>query len=126
MAFFEQHAPNRRKHNRPLPDLSQYGGPRAQREEAQLPSSKWEQEILRIKELGLEPADSIQDKTEISCFQRGSIPHWSGINTRMSFVAPSMTWFATAWAGQPRPRLRRSRSACKQRWRDARGIAGVR
>jgi agmatinase len=81
MKFFEQHAPNRRKHNRPLPDLSGYEGPRVQREEARLPSSKWEQEIRRIKELGLEPADSIEDKTEISCFQRGSIPHWSGINT---------------------------------------------
>jgi agmatinase len=81
MKFFEQHAPNRRKHHRPLPDLSRYEGPRAQREEAQLPSSKWEQEIRRIKELGLEPADSIEDKTEISCFQRGSTPHWSGINT---------------------------------------------
>jgi agmatinase len=81
MSFFEQHAPNRRGHNRPLPDLRQYEGPRAQREEAGLPSSKWEQEIRRIKELGLEPADSIEDKTEISCFQRGSVPHWSGINT---------------------------------------------
>ena len=30
---------------------------------------------------GLEPADSIEDKSEISCFQRGSSPHWSGINT---------------------------------------------
>src|SRR6516225_9205498 len=81
MSFFEQHAPNYRRHNRKLPDLSRYEGPRAQRDEAALPSSKWEQEIRRIKELGLEPADSIEDKTEISCFQRGSTPHWSGINT---------------------------------------------
>jgi agmatinase len=81
MSFFEQHAPNYRKHNRPLPDLSQYQGPRAQREEAALPGVKWQQEVRRIKELGLEPADSIEDKTEISCFQRGSTPHWSGINT---------------------------------------------
>lgn len=22
-----------------------------------------------------------EDKTEISCFQRGELPHWSGINT---------------------------------------------
>ena len=81
MSFFENHGPNHRKHNRKLPDLSQYEGPRAQRDEGGLPSSKWTQEIRRIKELGLEPADSIEDKTEISCFQRGSTPHWSGINT---------------------------------------------
>jgi hypothetical protein len=54
---------------------------RSQREEARLPSAKWEKEVRRIKELGLEPADSIEDKTEISCFQRGSTPHWSEINT---------------------------------------------
>ena len=46
-----------------------------------MPSAYHDKEIRRIKELGLEPVDSIQDKTEFSCFQRGSLPHWSGINT---------------------------------------------
>ena len=54
---------------------------KAQKDEAALPSAYEEKEKKRIKELGLEPADSIEDKTEISCFQRGSTPHWSGINT---------------------------------------------
>lgn len=81
MSFYEQHAPNRREHGRALPDLSEYEGMKAQRDEAGIPSAKWQQDVRRIKELGLEPADSIEDKTEISCFQRGSAPHWSGIGT---------------------------------------------
>jgi agmatinase len=28
---------------------------------------------------GLEPAESIEDKTEFSCLQRGSILHWSAL-----------------------------------------------
>jgi hypothetical protein len=55
MSFFKQHAPNHREHNRTLPDLSQYEGMKAQREESALPSAKWEQENRRIKELGLDP-----------------------------------------------------------------------
>jgi agmatinase len=79
--LYKRHAPNRRQHDRPLPDLSQYAGMQAQKAEAPLPSAYHEKENRRIKELGLEPADSIQDKSDISCFQRGSTPHWSGINT---------------------------------------------
>ncbi len=52
-----------------------------QKAEADLPSAYHQKQTKRIKELGLEPADSIQDKTEFSCFQRDSLPHWSGINT---------------------------------------------
>ena len=81
MAFFDKHAPNRREHTRALPDLSQYDGMKMQRDEAGLSSKYAEKENKRIKELGLDPVDSIQDKTELSCFQRGSLPHWSGINT---------------------------------------------
>jgi agmatinase len=79
--LYKRHAPNRRQHDRPLPDLSQYAGMQVQKIEATLPSAYHEKENRRIKELGLEPADSIQDKSDISCFQRGSSPHWSGINT---------------------------------------------
>ena len=79
--LYKRHAPTLRGHDHALPDLSQYAGTRSQRAEGDLPSAYHDKEIRRIKELGLEPADSIQDKTEISCFQRGSSPHWSGINT---------------------------------------------
>jgi len=79
--LYKRHAPNRRQHDRPLPDLSQYAGMQSQKAEGTLPSAYHEKELRRIKELGLEPADSIQDKSDISCFQRGSSPHWSGINT---------------------------------------------
>jgi agmatinase len=79
--LYKRHAPNRRQHDRPLPDLSQYAGMQAQKAEGPLASAYHDKENLRIKELGLEPAGSIQDKSDISCFQRGSTPHWSGINT---------------------------------------------
>jgi agmatinase len=79
--LYKRHAPHRRQHDRPLPDLTQFDGMKAQKAEATLPSAYWEKENRRIKELGLEPVDSIQDKTEFSCFQRGSLPHWSGVNT---------------------------------------------
>lgn len=81
MAFFDKHGGKLRNHKRKLPDLSAFDGMRVQREEGALPSAYAKKELKRIKELGLEPADSIEDKTEISCFQRGSTPHWSGINT---------------------------------------------
>ena len=79
--LYKRHAPKLRQHDRPLPDLTQFDGMKAQKAEGALPSAYHEKEIRRIKELGLEPVDSIQDKTEFSCFQRGSLPHWSGINT---------------------------------------------
>ena len=81
MSFYKKHAPNHREHARNLPDLSQYEGMKDQRDESAIPSAYAEKEKKRIKELGLEPADSIEDKSDISCFQRGSSPHWSGINT---------------------------------------------
>jgi agmatinase len=37
-------------------------------------------EIERSLELGLEAADSVEDRT-ISCFSRGELPHFAGINT---------------------------------------------
>jgi agmatinase len=81
MAFYKNHGPNHRGHKRKLPDLSYLDGMKEQLEEAKIPTAYAEKEKKRIKELGLEPADSIEDKSEISCFQRGSAPHWSGINT---------------------------------------------
>ena len=56
-------------------------GMRALREEKEIPVRQWQEEVRRGKEFGLECVDSIEDKSDISCFQRGSSPHWSGINT---------------------------------------------
>ena len=58
MSFYKKHAPGRREHARDLPDLSQFEGMKDQRDEAALPSAYAEKEKKRIKELGLEPADS--------------------------------------------------------------------
>ena len=48
--------------------------------EAELPTTKWEEEIARGLELGLPGADSIVDK-RIPTFSRGELPHFAGINT---------------------------------------------
>ena len=80
MSFYKSHAPKHREHTREvkLPELE---GMKALRDEGQIPSRQWQEEVRRGKEFGLDCVDSIQDKTEISCFQRGELPHWSGINT---------------------------------------------
>lgn len=81
MTFYKRHAPTYREHNRALPDVSGFDGYKAQDAEAAIPETQWQADVRRGKELGLECADSIEDKSEISCFQRGELPHWSGINT---------------------------------------------
>lgn len=81
MSFYERHAPRHRQHDRPLPDITEFRGYKAQDIEAEIPTTEWEAEVRRGQELGLLPADSIEDKSEISLFQRGELPHWSGINT---------------------------------------------
>ncbi|HEY0993428.1 MAG TPA: agmatinase family protein [Kofleriaceae bacterium] len=81
MTFYKRHAPNHREHQRPLADHSGYAGYQAQELEAALPTVQWEAECRRAQEFGLPCAESIEDRTEISCFQRGELPHWSGINT---------------------------------------------
>jgi agmatinase len=81
MTFYKRHAPNHREHQRPLADHSGFTGYKAQDLEAALPTAQWDAEVRRGQEFGLPCADSIEDKTEISCFQRGELPHWSGINT---------------------------------------------
>lgn len=48
--------------------------------EESIPSEKGEEEIHRALEFGMEAADSIEDRT-ISCFSRGELPHYAGINT---------------------------------------------
>src|SRR5712692_6173813 len=81
MPFYKRHAPRHREHTRPLPDFSELEGMRALKGEQEIPLRQWREEVRRGKEFGLECASSIEDKTEISCFQRGELPHWSGINT---------------------------------------------
>ena len=81
MSFYKGHAPNHREHTRDLPDTSDLQGMKALQEEERLPNRRWLEEVQRGKEFGLECVDSIEDKSEISCFQRGELPHWSGINT---------------------------------------------
>ena len=81
MSFYKKHAPNRRGHDREVPSIENFEGMRALEAETQIPSAQWEAECQRGHEYGLPPADSIEDKTEISTFQRGELPHWSGINT---------------------------------------------
>ncbi|MCY3761415.1 MAG: agmatinase family protein [Gemmatimonadetes bacterium] len=56
-------------------------GWKAQDAEAGLGDEQWRTEAARGRELGLEAAPSIEDREGISCFQRGELPHWSGINT---------------------------------------------
>lgn len=48
--------------------------------EANLPTTKWEEEVARGLEYGLPGADSIVDK-RIPTFSRGELPHFAGINT---------------------------------------------
>ena len=81
MPFYEDHAPAFRGHGRAIPDLSHLRGWKAQEAEAGLGDEQWRAETARGRELGLEAAASIEDREEISCFQRGELPHWSGINT---------------------------------------------
>jgi agmatinase len=48
--------------------------------EANLPTTKWDEEVARGLELGLRGANSIVDK-RIPTFARGELPHFAGINT---------------------------------------------
>ncbi|WP_218578699.1 agmatinase family protein [Phytohabitans houttuyneae] len=48
--------------------------------EAELPTTKWDEEVARGLELGLPGADSIVDR-RIPTFSRGELPHFAGINT---------------------------------------------
>lgn len=81
MSFYKRHAPGFREHTRKGPDTSHLEGMIAKAAEADIPTDKWWEEVARSKKLGLEPADSIEDKRIFSTFQRGELPHWSGINT---------------------------------------------
>lgn len=64
-------------------DLHDRYGPEARyavAAEAALPRTKWEEEVARGLEFGLQGADSIVDRG-IPTFARGELPHFAGINT---------------------------------------------
>src|SRR5258708_39427067 len=48
--------------------------------EKELGSKGWKEEVDRCLAYGLEAAPSVKDRT-ISCFARGELPHFAGINT---------------------------------------------
>ncbi|TDB91288.1 agmatinase [Actinomadura sp. KC216] len=56
-------------------------GEKAKHLEAELTDDRFQEELRRTHRLGLPPADSIEDKALASTFQRGELPHFSGINT---------------------------------------------
>jgi hypothetical protein len=110
-SLYERHAPKLREHTRPLPDTSMFDGMKYQKAEASLPTAYHDKMIKRIKEIGLDPVDAIQDKTEISCFQRDSLPHWSGINTFLKF--PTWKMFGRSANTMSRSWVCRSTSAAR-------------
>src|SRR3990172_1722552 len=63
-------------------DKSKLQGWKMAHKEAELSHSGWDAEERRCLEMGLQGADSIQDKS-IPTFARGELPHFAGINTFM-------------------------------------------
>lgn len=61
-------------------DPQKLKGTLAREAEARLPDARMREEIRRSLELGLEAAEEVSDRT-ISCFSRGELPHFAGINT---------------------------------------------
>lgn len=72
--------PGARRAHHPDFDKMQARGWKAALAEADIGDSKWKAEQARALALGLDAADSIQDRT-ISTFARGELPHFAGINT---------------------------------------------
>ena len=59
-------------------------GTQLARAEQKLPTTKQDEVTAKSLELGLPPADSVNDKT-IPCFARGDLPVFGGITTYMKF-----------------------------------------
>lgn len=88
MGFFDSHGMNYKSNTgEPSFDKEDLLGVKAAHKEATLPSIRGEEEIARGLKNGLEAAPSIEDRT-ISCFSRGELPHYAGINTflKMPFL----------------------------------------
>ena len=80
MGFYHQHGKAYRDRVERSFDRDALQGIGSAAAEAELSTARADEEIRRSIELGLEAADSIGDRT-ISCFSRGELPHWAGINT---------------------------------------------
>lgn len=87
MSFFHNHGLSHRESKDASFSREDFEGYIAAQAEAKLPQARSEAEISRAIALGLEAAQSIEDRT-ISCFSRGELPHWAGINTflKMPFL----------------------------------------
>jgi agmatinase len=62
-------------------DTHQLEGEKAKQYEAELTDKMLKKELQRAHMLGLDPAESIEDKELASTFARGELPHFAGINT---------------------------------------------
>lgn len=82
MSFFDSHGLSYRRKQQEEASFAREDlhGIQAAAKEGTLPSTRAEAEIARSLQLGLEAAESIGDRT-ISCFSRGELPHYAGINT---------------------------------------------
>lgn len=69
-----------RRFHHPDPRIMQARGWKAALAEADIPTKRWEAELKRNLEHGLQGADSIEDRS-IPTFARGELPHFAGINT---------------------------------------------
>ncbi|RAQ94285.1 agmatinase family protein [Thermogemmatispora tikiterensis] len=87
MSIFHNHGLSHRESKDASFSREDFEGYSAAQAEAKLPQARSEAEISRAIALGLEAAQSIEDRT-ISCFSRGELPHWAGINTflKMPFL----------------------------------------
>ncbi|KAL3789687.1 hypothetical protein HJC23_003888 [Cyclotella cryptica] len=75
------HQQHQKRHHHPDPfNPKNTKGWKAALAEAEIPLTKFHEEIAKGLELGLPGASSITDKT-ISTFSRGELPHYAGINT---------------------------------------------
>lgn len=64
----------------PQPPFDRTRGRAAAVKEGELPAGRGQEQVRRGLELGLPAAASVQDRS-ISCFSRGELPHFAGINT---------------------------------------------
>ncbi len=72
--------PGERRWHHPDFDKKGLRGWRAAHKEAELPEAAWNREREWALKMGLQGADSLQDRT-IPTFSRGELPHYAGINT---------------------------------------------
>jgi agmatinase len=69
-----------RKHTMSSEMLNDFDGMKSVHREAEIPTTRGDEEVARSLEYGLQAAPSIKDRT-ISLFSRGELPHFAGINT---------------------------------------------